>query len=120
MKVGTKTQSTLQPDKFSVNALGEDTYELSLCENVVETEQVIEMDGENLVEKLYEYNLTLEVNKIKSYEELVSALVSLKYSYGDEFALMKKGFRNAQDEEYLDYESYVDECKVFSRQYWLK
>ena len=69
MKVGTKTQSTVQPDKFSVNALGEDTYELSLCENVVETEHVIEMDRENLVEKLYGYNLTLEVHKIKSYEE---------------------------------------------------
>lgn len=118
MKVGTKTQSTVQPDKFSVNALGEDTYELSLCENIVETEQVIEMVGENLVEKLYEYNLTLEVHNIKSYEELVSALVSLKYSYGDEFALMKKGIINSYDDEYVNYVSYVNDCKSFAKQYW--
>lgn len=117
MKVGTKTKSTVQPDKFSVNALGADSYELSLCENIVETERITETDGENLVEKLYEYNLTLEVHKIKSYEELVSALVSLKYSYGDEFALMKKGIVNSYNDEYVNYISYVNDCKSFAKQY---
>ena len=118
MKVGTKTKSTVQPDRFSVNALGADTYELSLCENIVETEQVIKMDEENLVEKLYEYNLTLEVHKVKSYDELASALVSLKYSYGDEFALMKKGIVNLYNDEYVNYISYVNDCKSFAKQYW--
>lgn len=115
MKVGIKTQSTVRPDKFSVNALGADSYELSLCENIVETEQVIEMNGENVAEKFYEYNLTLEVHKIKSYDELASALVSLKYSYGNEFALMKK---DPNDEEYVNYISYVNDCKSFAKQYW--
>ena len=118
MKVGTKTQSTVQPEKFLINELLNGELELSLCENIVEVERVNDINGEELVEKVYEYNLTLEVHKIKSYEELASAFVSLKYSYGDEFALMRKGSANQYDEEYLTYLSYVNDCKSFAKQYW--
>ena len=118
MKVGTKTQSTVQPDKFLVNSLPNGNFELSLCENVVELEHVTDVNGEELVETIYEYDLTLEIHKVKSYEELASALVSLKYSYGDEFALMRKGSSNEYDKEYVSYLSYVNDCKSFAKQYW--
>lgn len=117
MKVGTKTQSTVQPEKFSINELADGKLELALCENIVEVERMSEMDGEQVVENGYEYDLLLETCKVNTYEELVDALVGLKYSYGDEFALIRKGTSNSRNSEYVNYIAYVDECKSFAKQY---
>ena len=47
-----------------------------------------------------------------SYEELVSGLVKLKYNADEESAIQRKAIMNGVSDEFLTYNSYVEECKV--------
>lgn len=46
-----------------------------------------------------------------SYEQLVNKLVKERYSDSDEFAILRKAI-NGITEEFLTYNTYVEECKV--------
>lgn len=115
MKVGVKTQSTVKPSQFNVNNLFNGEKELFYADEVVEVEKETEQ-GEK--EILYDYVQYFCSCKFSTYEELVSSLVGLKYSTGDEISLMRKGIQNEDDLEYVEYVDYVNDCKIFAKQYF--
>lgn len=47
-----------------------------------------------------------------SYEKLVNSLVKEKYSDSEEFAILRKSISNPTNAEYVEYNAYVEECKV--------
>ena len=51
------------------------------------------------------------------YEELVNKLVKEKYSDSDEFAILRKAISNPNNDEYLIYNAYVEDCKVRAREF---
>lgn len=55
-------------------------------------------------------------SKIK-YEELVNKLVKEKYSDSEEFAILRKAISNPNNDEYLIYNAYVEDCKVRAREF---
>ena len=64
----------------------------------------LQTDGTYLVEYTI-YNMS-------SYETIVNQLVKEKYSDSEEFALINKGIANYNNEEYLEYRTYVEQCKT--------
>ena len=114
MKVGTITYSNQTPERFSVVDLK--SYKvITICEN---PEEVLFQNGlqdkENAIQVRFEmysdrfYRIT--------YEELVSAFIGLKYSTGDEIALMRKAMRSEDHEEVEEYLQFVEDVKVFARE----
>ena len=67
--------------------------------------------------KYLEYSYVLYANraKIRTYEEMVAALVDLKYSTADEISLMRKGIADPQNVEHVAYMEYVNACKDYAR-----
>lgn len=52
-----------------------------------------------------------------SYEKLVNSLVKEKYSDSEEFAILRKAISNPNNDEYLIYNAYVEDCKVRAREF---
>ena len=52
-----------------------------------------------------------------SYNTLVNKLVKEKYSDSEEFAILRKTINNPNNEEYLIYNTYVEDCKVRAREF---
>ena len=52
-----------------------------------------------------------------SYENLVHRLVKEQYSDSAEFAILRKSITNPNNAEYLQYNAYVEDCKVQARAY---
>jgi hypothetical protein len=51
-------------------------------------------------------------------DDMIVALIRLRYTQDAEFAVINKGIANAQDEEYLAYRLYVELCKEQSNTYY--
>lgn len=71
--------------------------------------KVPQADGRYLVEYT-RYNM-------QSYDDITNGLIREKYSESDEFALINKGIADATNEEYLEYRSYVEQCKNQAREF---
>lgn len=119
MRAGTITQAAAQPQQFNFNRLYGNIYELEAADGIqavkVKTAHGSgqEADQERQEYKYTRYTATVEIN---NYDEAVAALVRLKYSSSDEFALMRKGQEADQDNaEYAAYLDYVSACKAFAR-----
>lgn len=52
-----------------------------------------------------------------TYESLVNQLVKEKYSDSEEFAILRKAISNPNNDEYLIYNTYVEDCKVRAREF---
>lgn len=52
-----------------------------------------------------------------TYEQLVNRLVKEKYSDSEEFAILRKAISNPNNDEYLIYNTYVEDCKVRAREF---
>ena len=61
-------------------------------------------DGKYLVEYT-RYNMD-------SYNDIVNSLVKEKYSNSEEFAILRKAISNPNNDEYLIYNAYVEDCKA--------
>lgn len=115
MKVGKITRSTTTPPQLEARNLFDDLFELAHCEGAHEVEVVDPRTKKTRTE--YEYTFYLEAVHVENYDALVDHLVALKYTNGDEIALMRKGINDPENEEYLAYLEYVKTCKEFARQY---
>lgn len=121
MKQGTKTQSNVQPNAFSINVLTSGYAELYHNENITVQERQRENGGNTpVVEQEYTYDTYYGKCKLNSYDDLVDTLVGLKYTNGDEIALMRKGIKDGNNAEYLTYIAYVDSCKAFARSVYVE
>jgi hypothetical protein len=109
-----KNQSTSSPQEIQVRHLSGTIYEIIGNENVTPKQKI--MDGEEVT--VYESELTHITTSITRRDEMISALIRLRYTQDAEFALINKGIANAQDEEYLRYRNYVNLCKEQSMIYY--
>ena len=54
-----------------------------------------------------------------SYKSLVKKLIRQKYSEEDEYKLHREALINGINEEFLDYNTYVEQCKVQAKE-WIE
>lgn len=112
MRRGTITQARQSPRTIEVIPLKNGQYDLSATDTI----SSIQVNGENGQHTEYSYTLYAKRAKVGTYEEMVAALVDLKYSMADEISLMRKGISGPQDAEYVAYMEYVNACKDFARE----
>lgn len=113
MKVGSKSRAMQSPARFNMQKLMNGTYALTYTEGA---EEISVPGGESgAVHTEYEYSEFCSVAQVDGYETAAAALVSLKYTYADEFALMRKGMADSTNAEYQEYVAYVEACKAFAR-----
>ena len=69
-------------------------------------------------------NLVIDIDTVSfttyskiTYEVLVNKLVKEKYSDSEEFAILRKAISNPNNDEYLIYNAYVEDCKVRAREF---
>lgn len=69
-------------------------------------------------------NLVIDIDTVSfttyskdSYESIVNKLVKEKYSDSEEFAILRKAISNPNNDEYLIYNAYVEDCKVRAREF---
>lgn len=119
MKQGELTYASEQPLELEIHNLYSDVYELTATDNVeVVQNDYIDENGETVKADAFKYNFYLSTVQASGYEEIVSALVELKYTHGDEISLMRKGISNDSDEEYLNYLEYVSKCKLVAKRFF--
>ena len=111
-----KSESTQVPDDTSIRHLSGSLYEFIGNFNIIEKQ--IERDNEMVT--VYTSDLVHITTNVKTRDDMIVALIRLKYTQDDEFALVNKGIANAQDEEYLIYRDYVNLCKEQSSLYYDK
>lgn len=109
-----KQESTQVPDDTAIRHLSGTIYELIGNENVTPKQKVL--DGEEVT--VYESDLTHITASITSRDEMISALIRLRYTQDTEFALINKGIQNSEDVEYQEYRAYVNSCKVLANSKW--
>lgn len=111
-----KQESTQVPDDIAIRHLSGTIYELIGNENVTPKQKVL--DGEEVT--VYESELTHITTSITRRDEMISALIRLRYTQDAEFALINKGIQNSEDVEYKAYRSYAALCKTQSNVYWVE
>lgn len=109
-----KQESTQVPDDTAIRHLSGTIYELIGNENVTPKQKI--MDGEEVT--VYESELTHITTSITRRDEMISALIRLRYTQDAEFALINKGIQNALDTQYVAYRQYVELCKNQSNAYF--
>ena len=109
-----KQESTQVPDDTAIRHLSGTIYELIGNENVTPKQKVL--DGAEVT--VYESDLTHITTSITRRDEMISALIRLRYTQDAEFSLINKGIQNAEDVKYQAYRSYVDLCKEQSNTYY--
>lgn len=100
------------PSDLEVKKIGATTYEILEHRNVTEVTNVDD-------EVKYKSDLTILTANILTREELVVALISMRYSKDDELNLINKFFLDNTNQEYLDYRNYVVSCKERSHLYFI-
>lgn len=101
-----KTNSTLAPDDLSVKKIG-GQHEIVRAKNIVETT----METEEGIESVFEYDLIIRKQTIRSRDHAVGVFVELEYSKDDEMSMINKGINDPEDPDYLRYREYVKWCK---------
>ena len=109
-----KQESTQVPDDTAIRHLSGTIYELIGNENVTPKQKI--MDGEEVT--VYESELTHITTSITRRDEMISALIRLRYTQDAEFALINKGIQNSENVEYKAYRSYVALCKEQANVYF--
>ena len=106
-----KQESTQNPSDITIRHLSGTIYEFISNENIELKNKII--DG--IATPIYESDMTHITASIHNYDEMVVALIRLKYTQDAEFALINKGIQNANDIEYVNYRNYVNMCKEKSK-----
>lgn len=118
MKAGISTRATRKPSPLEMRKLFGKYYELIATDNITELTVADDNygDAELATEHTeYSYALYQSAQEVENYDDAVSALVRLKYTNGDEIALMRKGIADASNAEYAVYLDYVEQCKATAR-----
>lgn len=116
MKAGNIARAISLPQQFSIYHLFGNMYELTHTDNAKKVTVTDRETDKKHTE--YEYSLYLETVSVGNYDDMVSALVALKYTPGDEIALMRKGIADSENSEYAAYIAYVADCKAFAKNYY--
>lgn len=109
-----KNQSTSSPQEMQVRHLSGNLYEFIGHENIVPT--TIERDDEQVT--VYNSDMTHITSYINSRDEMIVALIRLRYTQDAEFALINKCIADSTNTEYVTYRAYVETCKTHANTYW--
>ena len=109
-----KNQSTSSPIEMQVRKLSGNLYEFIGHQNIVQ--EVIERDGEQVT--VYNSDMTHLTERINSRDDMIVALIRLRYTQDAEFALINKAIVNANNTEYIAYREYVATCKTQANIYY--
>ena len=109
-----KNQSTSSPQEIQVRKLSGNLYEFIGHTNI--TQEVINREDEQVA--VYNSDMTHLTVRINSRDEMISALIRLRYTQDAEFALINKGIANSTNTEYVAYRAYVETCKTQANTYW--
>ena len=119
MRTGNKTQADHRPQQLEIRHIHADIYELRAVEDVKEitvTPKRRERSAQEETRTGFTYTEYTATRQLSGYEEAVAALIELKYTHGDEIALMRKGITDAKNAEYVEYLKHVEACKDFARE----
>ena len=64
-----------------------------------------------------DHNVEYTQYSMLPYEQIVTKLISKKYSLDEELAIYRKSISNPNNEEYLAYNAYVENCKLEAKQF---
>ena len=103
-----KNQSTSSPQDLQVRHLSGNLYEFIGHTNI--TPEVIMRDDEQVT--VYNSDMVHITTRINSRDEMISALIRLRYTQDAEFALINKGIQDSTNVEYVAYRNYVTICKA--------
>ena len=109
-----KNQSTSSPQEIQVRKLSGNLYEFIGHTNI--TQEVINREDEQVA--VYNSDMTHLTVRINSRDEMISALIRLRYTQDAEFALINKGIADSTNNEYVEYRAYVETCKTQANTYW--
>lgn len=109
-----KNQSTSSPQEIQVRKLSGNLYEFIGHTNI--TQEVINREDEQVA--VYNSDMTHLTVRINSRDEMISALIRLRYTQDDEYALINKGISDKDNAEYVAYRQYVSLCKEQSLVYF--
>ena len=109
-----KNQSTSIPQDLQVRKLSGNLYEFIGHTNI--TPEVIMRDDEQVT--VYNSDMVHITTRINSRDEMISALIRLRYTQDAEFALINKGIADSTNTEYVEYCDYVETCKTQANTYW--
>lgn len=111
-----KNQSTSSPQELQVRKLSGNIYEFIGHQNI--TQEIIIRDDKQVT--VYNSDTTHITSHINSRDEMISALIRLRYTQDAEFALINKGIENSMNVEYVAYRDYVTLCKSQANVYWVE
>lgn len=109
-----KNQSTSSPQEIQVRKLSGNLYEFIGHANIIP--EVIIHDDEQVT--VYNSDMTHITSYINSRDEMISALIRLRYTQDTEFALINKGIADSTNTEYVAYRDYVETCKTQANVYY--
>lgn len=99
-----------QPEALTIREIGKDLFEIKMHENI----EQVQKDGEIQ----FHSELSIVTAKCTSLDELKGAMVKLKYSQDQEYAVMNKGIISFNDDEYQEYRDFVAMCKIKANEFW--
>ena len=103
-----KNQATSSPQDLQVRKLSGNLYEFIGHTNI--TQEVITRDDEQVT--VYNSDMVHITTRINSRDDMIVALIRLRYTQDAEFALIKKGIADSTNTEYIAYRAYVETCKT--------
>lgn len=103
------TLSYIKPEEFTYIKLFNNNVDLTYIENCKLAENTVAED--TIVP--FSFDKYQAIRTVFTYDELVAALIELKYSLADEIALNRKA---VTDKEYVAYIDYVNKCKNYAKQ----
>ena len=102
-----KSEATSLPQEIQVRKLSGNLYEFIGNHNIIPIQ--IERDDETVT--VYTSDLVHITSKVETRDDMIVALIRLRYTQDAEFAVINKGIANSQNAEYLVYRDYVNWCK---------
>lgn len=94
------TNSNERPER--IEKLGYSTYGYNY-----DIEQLQPDDAGNV---MYNYNTVL-FDHIPEKNEVINAIISAKYTDGEEFAILRKGVKDSDNEQFVAYNAFVEGIK---------
>ena len=109
-----KSEATSLPQEIQIKKLSGNLYEFIGNHNIIPKQ--IERDNETVT--IYTSDLVHITSKIDTRDDMIVALIRLRYTQDAEFAVINKGIANNLNNDYVVYRGYVELCKEQSAIYY--
>ena len=93
-----------------------DTYDLVYIENQLKP-NLIEIKRITPIKNRFEVVYRCYKSTSPNYEDLVNKMVREKYTESEEFAILRKSINNPNNQEFVEYNNYVENCKLQAKEF---